>query len=114
MVWAGNEPAGGALPRLGWLVFALVQLQGLLGGLVVVLFKDQIGVVHAALAQIFFMLLCVIAVLASRWWREGVEGRGAKVEKTQPGAQFTQGTRAFSLLSLAAMLLILTQLILGA
>src|SRR5207245_3952670 len=68
-VWARNEPAAGVLPQLGWLAFALVQLQGLLGGLRVVLLKDQIGIIHAVLAQLFFVLLCVIAVRTSRRWK---------------------------------------------
>jgi cytochrome c oxidase assembly protein subunit 15 len=46
-----------------------VQLQGLLGGLRVVLLKDEIGIFHATLAQLFFVLLCTIALLTTRWWR---------------------------------------------
>src|SRR6266404_4983265 len=48
---------------LGWLAFATVQFQGLLGGLRVVLFKDDLGILHAALAQIFLVLVCAIALL---------------------------------------------------
>src|SRR6185437_13270560 len=55
-VFVRNEPASKPLVRLGWTVFFLVQLQGLLGGLRVVLFKDQIGIFHAAVAQIFLVL----------------------------------------------------------
>jgi heme a synthase len=69
VVWVRNEPATRPLPQLGWLAFAAVQLQGLLGGLRVVLFNNQIGIFHAALAQAFLVLLCVIAVLTSQWWR---------------------------------------------
>jgi cytochrome c oxidase assembly protein subunit 15 len=58
------------LPLLGWIAFWLVQIQGLLGGLRVVLYKDQLGIVHATLAQLFFVLLCSIALLTSRWWRQ--------------------------------------------
>src|SRR6266705_268310 len=68
-VWVRNQPAARPLPLLGWLAFVTVQLQGLLGGLRVVLFKDEIGIFHATLAQLFFVLLCVIALLTSRWWR---------------------------------------------
>jgi cytochrome c oxidase assembly protein subunit 15 len=66
-IWARNEPSERPLPLLGWLAFGLVQLQGLLGGLRVVLFEDQLGIVHGTLAQLFFVLLCVIAVRTSRW-----------------------------------------------
>jgi cytochrome c oxidase assembly protein subunit 15 len=69
-VWFRNEPAAQPLPVLGWVAFVSVQVQGLLGGLRVVLFKDEIGIFHATLAQLFFVLLCVIALLITRWWRE--------------------------------------------
>jgi heme a synthase len=68
-IWARNEPSDRPLPLLGWLAFVTVQLQGLLGGLRVVLFKDELGIFHGTLAQVFFVLLCVIAVLTTRWWR---------------------------------------------
>src|ERR1051326_2102599 len=69
-VWTRNEPAVRPLPLLGWIAFVAVQLQGLLGGLRVVLLKDEIGIFHATLAQLFFVLLCVIGLLTTRWWRE--------------------------------------------
>src|SRR5258706_11758543 len=68
-IWARNQPVARPLPLLGWLAFALVQLQGLLGGLRVVLFRDEIGIFHAMLAQLFFVLLCAIALFTSRWWQ---------------------------------------------
>lgn len=76
LVWARNEPAGRPLRGLGWLAFFTVQLQGLLGGLRVVLYWDFMGILHAALAQAFFMLLCAIALFTSSWWqnlRTGIE-----------------------------------------
>jgi cytochrome c oxidase assembly protein subunit 15 len=83
-VWARNEPAPRPLPMLGWLAFAAVQLQGLLGGLRVVLFKDQIGIFHAVLAQMFFVLLCAIGLLTSKRWGQVVSSRD------DPGAGCTQ------------------------
>jgi cytochrome c oxidase assembly protein subunit 15 len=62
-VWVRNEPALRPLPGLGWVAFGAVQVQGLLGGLRVVLRNDSIGIFHATLAQMFFALLCAIAVL---------------------------------------------------
>jgi cytochrome c oxidase assembly protein subunit 15 len=56
-----------------WAVFAVV-LQGVLGGLRVILLKDQIGILHAALAQIFLTMVCGIALFTSRWWRELTPG----------------------------------------
>jgi cytochrome c oxidase assembly protein subunit 15 len=45
-----------------------VILQGVLGGLRVVLFKQEIGIVHAALAQIFSILVTLIALFLSSFW----------------------------------------------
>jgi len=88
MVWVKNAPASKPLPLLGWLAFVLVQLQGLLGGLRVVL-DDQIvadvrlgtafGIVHGCLGQAFLVLLCVIALCTSKWWNERKSLQGAAV-----------------------------------
>jgi cytochrome c oxidase assembly protein subunit 15 len=69
MIWIKNAPASAVLRKLGWFAFVLVQLQGLLGGLRVVLFNDQIGIFHAALAQAFLVLLVSIALFTGQWWR---------------------------------------------
>ncbi len=57
------------LVRWGWAAVALVVVQGVLGGLRVSLMKDQIGILHAALAQAFLVLLCLIALGVSPSWR---------------------------------------------
>ncbi|MEI6344797.1 MAG: COX15/CtaA family protein [Verrucomicrobiota bacterium] len=52
-----------------WLAVAAVLgviAQGILGGLRVTLYKDQIGIFHAALAQSFFGLLLVITAVTGR------------------------------------------------
>jgi cytochrome c oxidase assembly protein subunit 15 len=69
-VWPRCEPAGRWLRRLGLVALVAVVLQGVLGGLRVVLFKDQIGIFHATLAQLFFALTCAIALFTSRWWEK--------------------------------------------
>jgi cytochrome c oxidase assembly protein subunit 15 len=68
-----------------------VCLQGLLGGLRVVLIKDEIGVFHALLAQSFLVAISILAIVTSRpfvekrwadyephptlrWWAFGVTG----------------------------------------
>ena len=104
-VWTRNEPAVRPLPLLGWIAFVAVQLQGLLGGLRVVLLKDEIGIFHATLAQLFFVLLCVIGLLTTRWWREFPSAR--RGEDTAPYL-------ATRLLVSGATFLIFAQLILGA
>jgi len=103
LVWARNEPGRRSLSQWGWTAFVLVQFQGLLGGLRVMLFKDEIGIFHAALAQIFFLLLCVIALGTSRWWHQQ-QTFGA-------GPDRTKGVRR---LVLVTTCLILGQLLLGA
>lgn len=50
---------------LGVTVFFAVCLQGLLGGLRVTLYKDEIGIFHALLAQAFLCALGVLAVATS-------------------------------------------------
>src|SRR5204863_724591 len=70
-VWARHTPAARPLPLLGWIAFGLVQIQGLVGGLRVVLFKDELGIFHATLAQVFLVLLCAITLFTSRWWQSG-------------------------------------------
>ena len=85
----------------GVIAFSAVILQGVLGGLRVVLFKDQIGIFHATLAQLFFVLVCAIALFTSKWW--------------QALAAHTQSiSRKLNLFLFATTLLILAQLILGA
>jgi cytochrome c oxidase assembly protein subunit 15 len=110
-VWVRNEPSARPLPLMGWVAFVMVQLQGLLGGLRVVLFKDELGIFHATLAQLFFVLLCVIAVMTTRWWQEfSLTRRGEEPKLGLPSAPYL--TARF--LITAATFLILGQLILGA
>jgi heme a synthase len=61
--------AGSLLRGLGLLAVATVCVQGLLGGLRVVLLKETLAIVHGCLAQAFFALLVVLAVVTSRRWR---------------------------------------------
>src|SRR2546421_7607448 len=53
---------------LGVLALAAVIVQGVLGGLRVTWMKDELGIFHATLAQMFFVLVCSIALFSSRWW----------------------------------------------
>jgi cytochrome c oxidase assembly protein subunit 15 len=123
-VWARNPPAPAPLPALGWLALAAVQVQGLLGGLRVVLFKDEIGIFHAALAQLFFVLLCLIALRTSGWWQILVVEGGFGAPDVSPApdrsaARLTdpRATSVSSRLSLGVAFttaLIFAQLLLGA
>jgi cytochrome c oxidase assembly protein subunit 15 len=54
---------------LGFLALALVIVQGVLGGLRVVLLEHLLAIVHAATAQIFFALTICLAMFTSSEWR---------------------------------------------
>ncbi len=56
---------------LGIVAFFAVILQGVLGGLRVVLIKDELGIFHGTLAHLFFCLLVLISLFTSRWWTSG-------------------------------------------
>lgn len=78
-VWLWLKEERRWLRRLGYVALVAVVLQGVLGGLRVTQMKDVIGIFHATLAQMFFALLCSIAMFTSRWWRvysETTENRG--------------------------------------
>lgn len=104
LVWVRNSPAPKPLPTLGWVAFGAVHLIGLLGGLRVVLLKDELGVFHATLAQLFFVLVSGIALLTSPWWRR----------LTAKDFAALQPSRFLRRLALATTLLILGQLVIGA
>jgi heme a synthase len=63
---------------LGVAAVGAVILQGVLGGLRVTMLKDEIGIFHACLAQAFFGLVVIIALVTSRSWcaPAAVAGRG--------------------------------------
>ncbi len=61
---------GGSLRWLGLTAFFAVIFQGILGGFRVANMQDAIGIFHATLAQLFFALVGVIAVLTSHWWSQ--------------------------------------------
>ncbi len=67
--WPNCEPAPKWLRVLGVTAFVAVVAQGVLGGLRVIALKDQIGIFHATLAQLFFLLLCSMALFQTDFWR---------------------------------------------
>lgn len=99
-VWVWLKDRRPWLRHLGLVAVALVCLQGVLGGLRVTQLKDEIGIFHATLAQLFFALICAIALFTSRSWREA----NLSVYDTKP-------VRYFYLLATGMILL---QLIIGA
>lgn len=102
-IWLWVKESRSSLRWLGILAFFAVVLQGVLGGLRVILFKDEIGIFHAALAQMFLVLLCAIALITSRWWKN--------LPATLAPVADRKNLRRFLLVG---ALLIFTQLVLGA
>ena len=90
--------AGGLLRGLGLLAVVSVCVQGLLGGLRVVLLKETLAIVHGCLAQAFFALIVTLAFLTSRWARLDVRG-------------IDPASRA---LAIGAVVLVYLQIVLGA
>lgn len=106
-VWLWIKESRAWLRWLGVIAFFAVVLQGVLGGLRVVWLKDEIGIFHATLAQLFFALVCAIALFTSKWWREWSADAFIRAD---------EGVRAPKLrrLFLLTTILIFLQLILGA
>jgi heme a synthase len=99
--WPRCEPAPKWLRVLGLTAFAAVVTQGVLGGLRVTALKDQLGIFHATLAQLFFLLVCAIALFQTNFWR-------------RLPVQAETDRHHFRLFFTLATGLILAQLILGA
>jgi len=94
----------------GIFAFAAVILQGVLGGLRVVFLKDQLGIFHAILAQLFFVLVCALALFTSNWW----QGKGAPDPRPATFAPRPAPLAGLRVLLFGTTLLIVGQLILGA
>lgn len=68
-VWLWRSDQRPALRRLGWAALALVVVQGLFGGLTVLLLLPRaISISHATMAQLFFATVVAIAFMTGRWW----------------------------------------------
>ncbi|MDX2226849.1 MAG: COX15/CtaA family protein, partial [Verrucomicrobiae bacterium] len=97
-----------ARPWLCWLgtaALVLVIIQGVLGGLRVVWLRNEMGLIHACLAQGFFVLVCFLALVTSpAWWR---------MWEKPPGTS-SKCVGGFFKWSLALTLLIYVQLMVGA
>ena len=90
------------LRRLGTVALAAVILQGVLGGLRVVLLQDILAIVHGALAQAFFGLMASLALFTSRKWHE------------EPLAFRDEGARRLRTLCGLTTVVIYLQLVVGA
>ena len=70
VIWAWFVESRPWVRRLAIGVLGLVILQGVLGGLRVVRVKLDLAIVHACVAQAFFCLAALVAMVTSRWWME--------------------------------------------
>jgi cytochrome c oxidase assembly protein subunit 15 len=84
-------------------VLGAVILQGVLGGLRVVLVKLDLAIVHACFAQAFLCLTALVAVVTSRWW----------IESPNLSTNARDGRRLVGL-AVACAVAIYVQLVLGA
>jgi cytochrome c oxidase assembly protein subunit 15 len=73
-VWLWLKDSRPWMHWLGVAAFLLVVAQGVLGGLRVTMHMDSLGIYHATIAQLFFVLTCALALFTSRWWN-GLERR---------------------------------------
>jgi cytochrome c oxidase assembly protein subunit 15 len=94
---------------VGVAAFLLVVAQGILGGLRVVLIDAQLGIFHAIIGQLFFVLTSAIALFTSRWWLAQEFPRQDRIHR-----QAAVGLVALRRLALVTMVLIFCQLIIGA
>lgn len=100
--WPRSQPSSAELRWLGITALIAVILQGVLGGLRVVALKDEIGIFHATLAQLFLVVVSAIALLTSRKWQ-------TLIDFPREG-----GVKRLHYFMLAGSLLIVCQLALGA
>jgi cytochrome c oxidase assembly protein subunit 15 len=75
--WIQAADARAWMRRLGWIALGLVVVQGVLGGLRVVLLQHCMAVIHGALGQGLFCLLVAIALFTSRGWRDAAPPAGS-------------------------------------
>jgi cytochrome c oxidase assembly protein subunit 15 len=93
-------PRGGRLRWLGVVAAVAVVAQGVLGGLRVVLLHDALAIVHGCVAQAFFALLVVIAVLTAPRWR----GDAPEVDVRLRGLTFLAVALTYAQIVLGAFL----------
>jgi cytochrome c oxidase assembly protein subunit 15 len=108
-VWLWLKDSRHWMHWVGVAAFLLVVAQGVLGGLRVVLVDAQLGIFHAIIGQLFFVLTSAIALFTSRWWLAQEWPR-----HTHTCQQTAMGMVALRRLVLATTVLIFCQLMIGA
>jgi heme a synthase len=108
-VWLWLRDSRKWMHRLGLTAFLLVVVQGVLGGLRVVLADAQLGIYHAIVGQLFFVLTAAIALFTSPWWMAHASPRPDRIS-----GQKAADLMVLRRLVLATTVLILCQLIIAA
>jgi heme a synthase len=102
-VWLWRTEKRAWMRKLGWIALAAVVVQGLLGGLtVLLLLPPAVSVSHACLAQLFFSATVAIALFTSESWQHG------------PQIVEDHGWPSLRPLAVVAPALVLVQIALGA
>ena len=91
---------------LGLSCLSMVVIQGILGGLRVVLLKLNLAIVHACVAQAFFCLVMLMCIVTSEWW--------ALQPKMAAREQEAASGRWLVRLAVIAWVIVFLQLMLGA
>ncbi len=114
-VWLWLKDSRKWMHWVGVTAFLLVVAQGVLGGLRVVLADAQLGIFHAIIGQLFFVLMCAIALFTSCWWME-LENRPAARQRENGTDQYagTEIELPLRRLVFFTTILILCQLVIGA
>jgi heme A synthase len=101
-VWASRVEQRAPVRVLAWTLLGVVVLQGVFGGVTVLLrLPSAVSVAHAGLAQIFFALTVTMAAVTSP--------AHASARPLAPG-----GARGTPMLTLATVLVVYAQILLGA
>ena len=105
-IWLWRTEDRPLVKTLGLLAVAGVILQGILGGLRVTMLKDQIGIVHACLAQAFLGLIVLIALMTTNFWRS--------LNLNAISIQVSGRLRGIKMIAIVTTIAIYVQLALGA
>ena len=69
-VWLQLREPRAWVRKLGWAALGLVILQGVFGGITVLMrLPPPVSTTHATLAELYFVTILSIALVTSRWWQ---------------------------------------------
>ena len=113
-IWLWFKDARKWMHWVGVTAFLLVVVQGVLGGLRVVLADAQLGIFHAIFGQLFFVVMSAIALFTSGWWIDLEHRLGARHEGAADQQALLKAIVPLRRLVLFTTILIFCQLIVAA